>query len=268
MDLHYKGQAYSGYREVIPANEGLMSFGLLKLNDQEEYTGESGRFEIALVILSGKATVRVDEQEYKDLGERKDVFSGRAATVYIPRDSKYQVKAKSENFEAALCFVQVEEKYPSFVVKPEEVVVNQRGGETNWQREVHDIIVDNGEGKVGRIVVGETYSAPGNWSSFPSHKHDTYVPGMETELVEIYHYRVSPDSGFGIQVLYTEDRELNEAYLIRDTDSVFIPKGYHPVVAPPSIKVYYLWFLAGNMGRKMLPNDDPNFKELRKLETL
>jgi 5-deoxy-glucuronate isomerase len=219
------------------------------------------------VILSGNASIKVDVQEYENLGERSDVFSGRAATVYIPRDCSYRVKANGENFEAALCMVQTDEKHQSFVVKPEEVVVNQRGGQT-WQREVHDIIVDNGEGKVSRIVVGETFSAPGNWSSFPSHKHDTFVPGMETELQEIYHFRVSPTNGFGIQVLYTEDRELDEAYMIRDTDSVFIPKGYHPVVAPPSIKVYYLWFLAGNMGRKMLPNDDPDFKELRKLETL
>ena len=267
MELHFKGQAYTGYRDVIPAGEGLMSLGLLKLTDQEEYAGESGHYEIALVILSGKATIQVDDHEFKDLGERADVFSGRAATVYIPRDSKYRVKAKGENFEAALCLVQAEEKHQAFVVKPEEVVVNQRGGQT-WKREVHDIIVDNGEETVNRIVVGETFSAPGNWSSFPSHKHDVNVPGQETELMEIYHFRVSPQSGFGIQVLYTEDRELDEAYLIRDTDSVFIPKGYHPVVAPPSVKVYYLWFLAGKTGRTMLPNDDPNFKELRKLETL
>ena len=29
------------------------------------------------------------------------------------------------------------------------------------------------EGKVDRIVLGETYSMPGQWSSYPSHKHDT-----------------------------------------------------------------------------------------------
>lgn len=267
MELFFKGKSYKGYNEVINPQGEMMGLSLLKLTRDEVYTGQSDCYEIALVILSGKANIQVDNQNFLDLGERADVFSGRAATVYIPRDSEYKVEAIGDGFEAAVCLVEADKKYQPFVVKPEEVVVNQRGGQI-WQREVHDIIVDNGEGKVDRIVIGETYSAPGNWSSFPSHKHDTSIPGMETELKEIYHFRVSPESGFGVQVLYTEDRELDEAYLIRDTDSIVIPKGYHPVVAPPSVKVYYLWFLAGNMGRTMLPNDDPNFKELRKLETL
>lgn len=267
MELFKKGKAYHGYNEVIKAEGELMGFSLLKLANDEVYAGDSGSYEIALVILSGKANVQVDGQRFNSLGDRQDVFSGRAATVYIPRDSNYQIKADGENFEAACCMVKAEKKYSAFVVSPEEVVVNHRGGLT-WQREVHDIIVDNGEGRADRIVIGETFSNPGHWSSFPSHKHDQNIPGIETELTEIYHFRVSPKNGFGVQVLYTENRELDEAYLIRDTDSVVIPKGYHPVVAPPSVKVYYLWFLAGNMGRDLMPNDDPAFKELRKLEGL
>lgn len=266
MQLYFKGKPYHGLQHVIePADGGLMSFDLLKLKAGEEYAQQSGIYEIALVILSGKAEVSVDGQGFKDLGQRADVFSGRATTVYIPRDSDYKILAISDDFEAALCHVEAEKKYASFVITPEEVVVNYRG-DLIWKRDVHDIIVENGEGKVDRIVVGETYSAPGNWSSFPSHKHDRYMPGQETELAETYHFRVYPEEAFGIQILYTEDRELNEAFLIRDTDTVNIHKGYHPVAAPPSVKMYYLWFMAGKMGRKLMPYDDPTFAGLRKLE--
>ncbi|MHB1653278.1 MAG: 5-deoxy-glucuronate isomerase [Desulfitobacteriaceae bacterium] len=266
MQLFYKGQAYQGLREVInPVDGGLMGLSLLRLANGDRHQGQSEIYEIALVILSGKADVKVNGQTFVALGERTDVFSGRATTVYIPRESEYLIQALGDDFEAALCLVKAEKKYAPFVVKPEEVGVNHRGGQS-WQRDVHDIIVDNGEGKVDRIVLGETYSSPGHWSSFPPHKHDHFEPGVETELAEVYHFRVSPENGFGVQVVYTEDRELNEAFLIRDTDSIIIPKGYHPVAAPPSVKVYYLWFLAGDMGRELLPSDDPQYKELKKLE--
>lgn len=266
MQLYYQGHAYNGRQDIIdPVEQGLMGLSMLKLANNEVYVGQSGVYEVGLVILSGRADVIVDDQAYEGLGVRSDVFSGPAATVYIPRESAYRVEAKSDDFESALCLVKADKKYAPFVVRPEEVSVNHRGGQT-WKRDVHDIIVDNGEGRVDKIVLGETYGDPGNWSSFPSHKHDQFVPGLETELTEIYHFRVSPEKGFGVQILYTEDRELNEAYLIRDQDSVLIPKGYHPVVAPPSVKVYYLWFLAGNKGRKMQPQDDPQYKELRALE--
>jgi len=110
--------------------------------------------------------------------------------------------------------------------------------------------------------VGETYGVPGNWSSFPPHRHECHRPPQETELVEVYHFRVAPAERFGVQLLYTEDGEMSEAFIVRNGDTVEIPKGYHPVGAPPGVNLYYLWFLAGNHGRKMIPYDDPAFAGL------
>ncbi|MCL5289614.1 MAG: 5-deoxy-glucuronate isomerase [Firmicutes bacterium] len=267
MQFYYQYLPYQRLQEIInPATGELMAFSLLKLGGGEVYAGASGDFELALVILSGQADVEVDGQEFNKLGQRTGVFSGRAATVYLPRDSHYRISAIANNFEAALCQVRAGKKYAPFVVLPEEVIVNHRGTSL-WQREVHDIIVANGEGRVDRIVVGETYSAPGHWSSFPSHKHDRHRPPQETELGEIYHFRVEPVNRFGVQLLYTEDGKVNEAFMIKDRDTFKIPFGYHPVAAPPGVKLYYLWFLAGNHGRQMIPCDDPAFRELIKPET-
>ena len=36
-----------------------------------------------------------------------------------------------------------------------------------------------------------------------------------------------------------------------------MPEGYHPVVAGPGYRLYYLWVLAGER-RELLPKDDPN----------
>lgn len=268
MQLHYPYEDHDGLQDIIsPAEEKMIAFSLLKLRSEAKYSSHSGVYEVALVILGGMANVNIDGYLFENLGQRPDVFSGRATAVYIPKDSKYEVHALSDNFEAALCWVLADKKYSPFVVKPEEVIVHHRGAQL-WQRDVHDIIVENGEGRVDRIVVGETYSVPGNWSSFPSHKHDRHRPPEETELVEIYHFRVQPANRFGVQLLYTEDGKVNEAFMIRDKDTFKIPYGYHPVAAPPGVKLYYLWFLAGNHGRQMIPYDDPAFRDLRELEVV
>lgn len=263
MQVHYRCSEYHGRVDIIGGAEGqnLMAFSLLKLKAGEFYEGYSGAYEIAAVILSGVTDITVEGQEFRDLGRRANVFSGRATTVYIPRESSFRVVAPEGFLEIALCQVQAEKKYNPFVVRPEEVVVTQRGADL-WKREIHDIIVDNGQGRVDKIIVGETFSVPGNWSSFPPHKHDRHAPPEESELIEIYHFRIEPVKRFGVQIIYTEDGSTDEAFVIRDRDTILISSGYHPVAAPPGVNVYYLWFLAGEHGRKMIPYDDPAFQEL------
>jgi len=102
-------------------------------------------------------------------------------------------------------------------------------------------------------MVGETFNPPGNWSSYPPHKHD----GKDGEVVleEVYYYRVSPPHGFGQQMLYTTDGECH-THTVRDGDAVLLPYGYHPVAAPPGYKLYYLWALAG-AERKIGLHEDP-----------
>lgn len=261
--MHIKGAEYDGFLEVVsPPGEDLMGLSLLKLANSETYEDYSSDFEIALVILSGHADIKVDGQLYEAIGQRENVFAGKASCVYIPRDSRYTVHVRDNGFEAALCQVRAEKKYSPFAVRPEEVVI-KHVGVGSWQRDVHDIIVDNGNGRVDRIVVGETYGDPGNWSSFPPHKHDRYLPGEETELQEIYHFRVNPVACFGVQVLYGPDGGFGEAHIIRDKDTFIIANGYHPVSSPPSVSLYYLWFLAGTKGRKLQPYDDPHFSNLK-----
>lgn len=266
MQKFYRGEQYHGLKEIIPvADNSLVGFSLLKLNRGEEWSGDSGVCEVVLVILGGKADVEVADRVFADLGRRNNVFEGPATAVYVPRESGYKVRCAGEFVEIALCLVKAEKKYRPFVVRPEEVKMAHRGGSI-WQRDVHDIIVENGEGRVDRIVVGETYNDPGNWSSFPPHKHDRVIPGVETALVEVYHYRIEPESAFGVQILYGGADD-GEAHLIRSADTVYIPDGYHPVAAPPSVKIYYLWFLAGTCGRQLIPHDDPAFARLHELET-
>lgn len=267
MKYFYPYEESKGYKQVVKAGKDLefCGLGLINLEKGQSYEGKSGNEELVLVILSGKCHIKVNDREFKDLGERKDVFSGKPTAVYVPINSTYSVKeAQGYGVEIAITSSIAEKQFEPFVVKPEEVVNNHRGL-LNYQREVNDIVVDNAEGKVHRIVVGETISYPGQWSSYPSHKHDEYNPPLEAKMEEVYHFRIKPQEGFGIQVLYNDDLSLREAYMLKDKDTIIIPEGYHPVASAPGFQVYYLWVMAGDYGRKLVPNDDPKLSWLNNI---
>jgi 5-deoxy-glucuronate isomerase len=258
-DLHT-----SGYQDIIKQDYNLLQYlalGKITLNAGEHFSGETGAFETGLVILSGKVTIACEQEKWGDLGERNNVFEGKATAVYVPCQSEYQITAQTNDVQIAVCKVKAETKFIPFVVKPDDIIVNHRGKDT-WQREVHDIITDNGNDRVHRIILGETYNHPGHWSSYPPHKHDGEFAPEEPKLEEIYHYQINPRQGFGIQLHYTTDRSIDQAYIVRNGDSFAIDKGYHPVSAAGGYQVYYLWFMAGGSGRSLRPYDDPDHRWL------
>jgi 5-deoxy-glucuronate isomerase len=105
----------------------------------------------------------------------------------------------------------------------------------------------------------ELITPPGNWSSYPPHKHDPTEP-CQVANEEIYYYRIAgPDQitpsqvGFGLHRTYTGPEhgraglnDLDESFVVRDSDVVLVPYGYHgPSVAAPCYPMYYLNVLAG-----------------------
>ncbi|MFC7395087.1 5-deoxy-glucuronate isomerase [Scopulibacillus cellulosilyticus] len=261
MQRFYKGQQVKGYQDIIPENGQVLKYlalGKITLEKGEEYSSQTGHYETALVILSGKASISCEDQTWEHLGGRKTVFEDKTAAVYVPCQSEYQVTAETDVI-IAVCKVKGEEKHSPFVIKPEDIVTEHRGKET-WQREVKDIITDNGEGRVHRIVLGETINRPGHWSGYPPHKHDGEHYPEEPNLEEVYHFQINPEQGFGVQLHYTKDQSIDDAYIIRHGDSFAIDKGYHPVSAAGGYEVYYLWFMAGDAGRELRPYEDPDHR--------
>ncbi len=270
MKRFYEKQEGMGYQEVVTKEAQLevIGFDLIRLNPGESVEQESGEYELGLVILSGNCDVKAGEFFAANLGNRRNVFDGKPTTVYMPRDTKYMVTANGHGMlEIGVCKVKADKKYEPFVVEPSDIVTEHRG-KLNWQRDVNDIITSKYEGKVDKIVLGETYGCAGQWSSYPSHKHDTDNMPYEVNMEEIYHFKVNPGQGFGIQVMYNDDMSLKESYIVRDGDSVAIKEGYHPVAAAPGYSVYYLWVMAGNSGRKLTPCDDPKHAWVKAVEKM
>jgi 5-deoxy-glucuronate isomerase len=255
VNLHHHYEPGDGYEAIIHRDEGPMrflNFGVLRLRVGDTYDGDSIHTEIALVVLSGRCRLQIGENLTAELGEREHVFAGCASAAYVPRNTDFGIAALTD-VEVAFCEALCNEDHPAAVVRPEGVRVRQVGKD-NWARTVTDIIGENVPAQ--RLIVGETFNPPGNWSSAPPHRHDNDNPPIESDMEEVYFYRLRPEQGFGLQRVYEPHRHLDEVYTVRQNDVVCIPYGYHPVVAAPGYQLYYLWMLAGER-RLLIPYDDP-----------
>jgi 5-deoxy-glucuronate isomerase len=180
---------------------------------------------------------------------RKDVFAERATALWLPPGQDLRVETGT-GLEAIVVSTPSEGGGDAVLCGPHEVTVAQRGRDM-YHREVHDIFVRDPH--VRRLMVGETFNARGQWSSYPPHKHDG--TDGELRLEEMYYYRVDPPGGFGSQMLYTADGE-SVTHEVRDGDLVLLPYGYHPVCAAPGYRLYYLWAIAGDE-RRLAVYEDP-----------
>lgn len=252
-----RDQTESGIFQVLspqnsPSKE--LELDLLRMSEGEVVERIEDGKESVLVLLGGSCSIVIeDSHRWVNIGERDDVFSGRATAVYIPRNTKYRVIGEKGLLEAALVRAPTETRGTAFVVWPKDIKVVTRG-RNNWRREVHNIL--DSTHSAGKLLVGETFNEPGGWSSYPPHKHDVHNPPHEAQLEELYHFRIQPVNGFGIQRIYSKPHELDETFTVGHGDTVFIPFGYHTVVGAAECRLYYLWVLAGN-GRILQWQQDP-----------
>ncbi|MCK4323949.1 MAG: 5-deoxy-glucuronate isomerase [Armatimonadetes bacterium] len=251
-------QLSDGKNMIYAAGQGpldLLSFSIVKLAAGESHDDNTQDEEYGLVILSGLLSLEINGEQHNELGGRTSVFAGQATGVYLPPGTAWSVQADSR-CELAVCSTPSDSSGPPQIIRPDEVQVNHAGN-WNWRRQVHNIIGANVP-QAQRLLVGETFNPPGNWSSYPPHKHEEDDYPFQINMQELYHFRMNPPQGFGIQCIYSDDLSLDETCTVRNTDTVIIPNGYHPVVAAPGYQLYYLWMMAGVTDRRMAPQDDPN----------
>ena len=253
------------YHALLTANNGLntlpvnpcklLGFGFLKLGAGESHSGESGDREILAVILGGRASFEVGSQRFEKIGGRPNVFNGKPHSVYIPANSAFTIHAEGA-LEIALASAPSDLEIEPYVIAPSQVA-NGIWGAANFKRYYYQILTlaSQPELPARRLIVGETFTPSGNWSTYPPHKHQVDDLPHEAFHEEMYFFKVSPQDGFGICHYYNEEGE-EENFTIRDNSIHMMPRGYHTVVSAPGYTTYYLWFLAGNQ-RAQGTVDDP-----------
>jgi 5-deoxy-glucuronate isomerase len=233
----------------------LLDFGLLKLGTGETYRGEAAGREILAVLLGGKASFEIDGRHFEKVGGRPNVFSGKPHSVYIPAGTKFNLQAEG-GVEIALCGAPSDLGAEPYVIAPSQVA-NGVWGAANFKRYYHQILTLAAQPDLParRLIVGETFTPSGNWSTYPPHKHQVDDLPREAYHEEMYYFKVSPADGFGICHYANEEGE-EENFTIRDNSLHMLPRGYHTVVSAPGYTTYYLWFLAGEQ-RVQATVEDP-----------
>lgn len=223
-----------------------------------------------LILIAAGTTVTVDyvlsdgTQNQVILNGRISVFHGPSDVLYLPINSSITIKGTARVLigEAPTSIFK-----SAVVIRKEDVSVVMRGAGAE-SRQIHNVCMPNTL-DADRLICVEGIVPAGNWSGVPAHKHDTYIPGKESHLEEIYYFEMATtrtaqsmtnSEPFGFFRGYASDeREFHVDATIHSGDVVLVPHGYHgPVAAAPGYDLYFFNVMAGpDEKREWLVTDDP-----------
>lgn len=228
---------------IDPATAGWSYCGLevLEMAPGESREVATGTSEIAVLPLAGSCTVEVEGKRF-DVDGRDGVFTGIAGFAYVPIDAEMKVTSPSGG-EIALCSAVATRRIDPYVVAARAVSVEVRGAGTA-SRQINNFL-NAVSWEADKLIAVEVLTPEGGFSSYPAHKHDE-MSEVETELEEIYYFRIDGADGAGFFTCYTMDGEIDETVTVHDGDAFLVPKGFHgPAAAFPGHHMYYLNVMAG-----------------------
>lgn len=185
---------------------------------------------------------------------------GRYDSLYVPRETALEIRPGAGGCDLAEVSAPVAKKYPmqfvSFADVQKDPGLHFKAGGPSAERTLNVLLGKNVQ--AGRIMAGVTFSAPGNWTSWPPHEHAALAE-------EAYLYIEMPAPAFGLQLVYTDKTTPELAVVVREGDVVLMPKGYHPNVAAPGGSINFLWMMAANRETEDrlfgVVNVHPDFKQ-------
>ena len=255
--LHLKPSGTNGkVHDVTPDSAGwdYVGFSLYHLQAGERAREATGEREVILVLVEGKASITAAGREWGVLGDRMNVFEKTPPhCLYVPNGNEWSLVAET-NCIVAVCSAPGAGGHEARRIGPAGITLTQRGKGVNT-RFINNIAME-AEDYCDSLLVTEVFTPDGNWSSYPSHRHDEDNYPDITYLEETYYHRINPADGFGIQRVYTEDGSLDETMAVKDGDVVLVPRGHHPCGAPYGFEMYYLNVMAGPL-RKWRFKPDP-----------
>ncbi|MFL4471823.1 5-deoxy-glucuronate isomerase [Tateyamaria armeniaca] len=241
--------------DITPASAGwgYVGFALYRLKPGETITEATKDREVILVLVEGLAEVTAAGQDFGKMGARMSVFEKTPPhCVYVPGDSTWHATSLTDCV-IAICSAPAQGSYAAQRLGPEGIELTPRGKGQN-QRFINNIAMEGRE-VAGSLLVTEVFTPTGNWSSYPSHRHDEDDFPRMTYLEETYYHRLNPAQGFAVQRVYTEDGTLDEIMAVKDGDVVLVPKGHHPCGVPYGYELYYLNVMAGPLRKWRFEND-------------
>jgi len=243
--------------EITPEGAGWGFSGLrvLELAPGETHALDAGDDELIVLPLAGACTATCDGEAFA-LEGRESPFAQVTDFLYVPRESRLELVAEAGG-RFALPAARAGRRLEPRHVPAQDVPVELRGA-GQASRQVNNFCSPEAF-PADRLIAVEVLTPGGNWSSYPPHKHDEELPGVETALEEIYYFEVAR-GGMAYQRVYGSGagREIDVCAEVRTGDVVLLPHGYHgPSMAAPGYDLYYLNVMAGPGERAWRFRDDP-----------
>jgi 5-deoxy-glucuronate isomerase len=185
---------------------------------------ESGGEEVCLVVLEGRLDFHRGDRSgaalpgdilYLPIDDAVELARGPAAVVRFGAPCVRQTRF------AHVPFAQVDADHRHKVYGTTE---------SGTRRDVWNFIDEKFDSS--RFLVGICHGAPGGWTAWPPHEH-----GDKREETCVY---FNMGDGFALQCVY-EDMDEARVALVRDSDAIAIPKGYHPNVGCPKSGIRYVY---------------------------
>jgi 5-deoxy-D-glucuronate isomerase len=244
-------EGVEGFTSVLTPQNALLnelSVGRLRLDARRgAYVANTTNRETILHILVGQCTLEArgswGQVTFRDLGERRDVFSGLPTSVVLSPFTEYTVIPTTPSFDAAIGSLPIggnQERSPT-VIRPQDVQVHQIG-ERHFSRTVREVL--GGDGPALRMRVGETLNPAGLWSSWPHHDFDAN-PELAPLFEEVFLYFTKPGQGWVVQKrkgLFCTLDPIDDVRIVHNGDAGVMPLGDHPIVAGVDSQVLYIWF--------------------------
>ncbi len=238
-------------------------FNRVTLTKGEKFTHYVKGYESCLTVCEGCCHIRVNDENFDNVGKRKALFEGKPDSVYIPLNITAEIECISDNVEIFIAGGRAEKTFAPFRIAPDNVDTVQYGSDdTKTHRKIYHILGQKQKDMVDKLLVSELFTVgAGGWSGFPPHKHHVDRLPEETNHEEIYHYKFNPPHGFAAQFAYVEEDDFGPVYHVKDGSTFLLENSYHPVVAAPGFSMYYFTILVGKSQRALVQYFEPAHKE-------
>jgi len=218
--------------------------------------------EFVVTLVYGTVTVELKSEPTVRLGPRPNPFEYMAHALLISGHGSIRLVAEEECL-VILALSPSLRTGPTQIIGPSDIRVNERG-EQNWRRQVRLLCwSDNTEGD--QLLVGETFTPSGNWSSVPPHQHQGFIEGegspLEVPYEEAYYFLFSQPHGFALSRHFNFDQSIDESFVLLSHDLLHVKKGFHPVVCAPGAAFYHLTMMVGPY-RLSSASIHPDFRSL------
>ena len=184
--------------------------------------------ETAVLLLSGNVIFSWNGE--KQQGSRKNPFEKKPYCLHVSRNTSFSIEAV-EDSEIIVQQTDNEKEFEPHFYTPENCLY-QEFGKGQWGGAGHRIVstmFDYDNAPYSNLVLGEVFTQPGKWSSYPPHHHPQ---------PEVYYYRFDKPQGFG--ACYIGE----DVYKSKDGSFCCIESGKdHQQAAAPGYEMYYVWMI-------------------------